>query len=213
MKNIKYRKSKRDTEHHHNPMPLLDGNNSIDDRSPATGNYIPDDSDAQIFEFDTMLEIDDLFSDYIFGADDLNFELQYELGKQIEQIRSAPVCSDNDNYQKIHLLELRQNILEYIRDVLSSKELFILDRCVSTYASVCSCPYERLKEIRINIYHLQDWFKSIQINSEEFENKICQIDPLILHELTEIMINSEIIYHCVLDPENSNNYPALESAF
>ncbi len=42
---------------------------------------------------------------------------------------------------------------------------------------------------------------------------IGQIEPLILFELTEIILNSDVIYHCAPDPENSLHYTLLENDF
>jgi hypothetical protein len=157
-----------------------------------------------------MIYFDDLYSDNTFTADDLSFELHFELELQIKQINASQLCPDENTKDKVRLLKARQKILEDLRSYLTSRELYVLDYSISTYASVCDSPWERRKEIRRTIYADRKWFEANSMNWESFSDKIDKIDLNILFELTEIILNSEVIRYCAWDPEKSLHYPFLD---
>jgi hypothetical protein len=199
-----------------NPVAPLIGEviNERDNEISEVENYTPNEFDVQINEYDTLTYFEELSSfDYTFPVEDLSFELHYELTQKIKQIRSCANSPTQETFYAVHLLESWQNILEDLRGFFTSQHLYALDYCIGTYASVCTSPYERRKEIRRNLYYLKNRLEADLINCDELEYIIGGIDPLILYELTEIILNSDIIHHCTIDPENSFGYSLLENDF
>jgi hypothetical protein len=201
MKN-KLNKMNQDPELENPVSPLIgEVKNYRDNKISVTENYTQNEFDDDFNEYDTFRNIKDLSYDYLICVDDLSVELNSELENQINQIKVNPDSTKEDYYYKFHLLHFWKLILEEIRGFLSSRQLFALNHCIGTYASCCATPSERRKEIRRNIYILKDWFEENLMNMEELEGKIYQIDPLIFFELTEILINSNVIQYCGMGPE------------
>jgi hypothetical protein len=175
-------------------------------------NYIPDEHDIQIWENDTFQEFEYLPEGYSYHVEDLRFELKYELEKQLNKLLYFPTNVDHPDYHKFNLLQFWLFILCRVSEDLNSKELFAINYCISTYASVCD-PWERRKEIRRNIFGLKDWFEENNLNADELERKIFEIDQLIFYELTEILLQSKVIHYCRWYLEDPPYYWILENDF
>jgi hypothetical protein len=214
MKNNKQKKLKQDPKLENPVSPLIGEvkNDRVSTISPSE-NYAQNEFDAQIDEYDTLIHFEDIFSDYTFTADYLTFELHYELEQRIKQFNLSPNSPNGLKYYAIHYLIFWQKILENLRGLLTGRQLLALNGCIGLWASESSCPYERRDEIFKVLYLSKDWFKLNHLNRDNFLDKIKQIDPLILFELAEILINSKVIYDCAMDPERSLNYPLLDNDF
>jgi hypothetical protein len=211
MKNNELQIIKQDSELKNSKSSLMvEAKNELDNEISVAENYIPSAFDAQIDEYDSMIYFEDLYSENTFTADDLSFELHFELELQIKQITASQLCPDENTKDKVRLLKARQKILEDLHSYLTSRELCILDYSISTYASVCDSPWERRKEIRRAIYTDKKWFEANYINCERYSDKIDKIDLNVLFELTEIILSSEVIRYCAWDPEKSLHYPFLD---
>jgi len=184
----------------------------LDNEIFVAENYTQNEFDAQINEYDTIQNIEDLSPDYIIRLDDLCFELNFELKHKIDQTR-YPETPNDRNYFEYRILKLWKNILKDLGNLFSSRELYAIAYNIGTYAEVCTNPYERRKEIRRNFAYREDWFIKNHINCEELEAKILEIDPEFFFELTEILIYSDSVCLCRMDPEKSDQYPLLECDF
>ena len=183
-----------------------------DNTSLEIENYIQDEIDAQIAEYDTLNSLEDIYTSLIIDVDDFNFELACELKKRLIQLNYGAHHSDkSDNSATLHKYEYWIRILKQIDGFITSQELDVLDKCISTYASVCSCPYERRKEIFRSIFLFNGWSGINHINLLEFESKISQIDVQILFELTEILLEFEYHFYFSLNPENSLQIPSAKN--
>jgi len=172
-----------------------------------------DEIDAQIEEYDTLNSLEDIYPCIVIDVDDFIFELVCELKKRLDQSKTGSHQSDKrDNSATLQKYENWINILNDIDGFMTPQELDVLDKCISTYASVCSCPYERSKEIKRNIYFLlNDWSEINHVDLLELDHKINHIDVLILFELTEILLELENIFYCSTMPENSHEFSKTEN--
>ncbi len=172
-----------------------------DNNSLEIENYIQDEIDAQIAEYDTLNSLEDIYTSVIIDVDDFNFELACELKQRLKQSNNGTYHSNkSDNTVAASKYEFWIRILKQIDGFITSEELDVLDKCIGTYASVCTSPYERRKEISRNMYYLSSWF---EIDLLEFDSKIYRIDVQILYELTEILLELENLFYCSPNPENN----------
>lgn len=117
--------------------------------------HIPDESELKIWEYDTLPENGEPPDGYYYPVEDLSFELQLEVKQQLR--KHTRFFSDPEN-PECHRYLLWDLILRLVDGHLSSKEIFAIDYCMSTYASVC-WPEERREEICRDIHRLKDWLK------------------------------------------------------
>lgn len=160
-------------------------------------NYIQDEIDAQIDEYNTFRSIEDHFDTMIIDVDDFNFELSCELKKRLRQLTGVKHHIDkNENSAKIKKYENWIKILEQIDGFITSRELNVLNQCISGYAAECY-PNERSREIEKNLYYLQNiWSDTNRVDLLEFDYKINYIDEMLLFELTEILIELDSLFYC-----------------
>ncbi len=159
--------------------------------------YIQHEIDAQIEEYYTLTSLEDLFPFVIIDVNDFTFELVCELKNRLDQAKTDSHQSDNSS--TIQKYENWISILNYIDGFITPHELDVLDKCISTYASVCY-PHERRKEIIRNMCYLNSWF---EIDLLEFESKIYRIDVQILYDLTEILLELENLFFCTANSDNN----------
>jgi len=181
------------------------GNHIHDDNNiPEIENYIQDEIDAQIDEFNTLSTLDDIYESRIIDLDDLYFELSCELEKRIRQLKCEEhQCDKNKNIAIGHKYENWIHILEQSESYISSRELDVLDKCISGYASECG-PWERRKELRRNIFRLLNSSSEInRISLLELDYKINHIDEQTLFELTEILLELDNLFYCFYNPDDS----------
>lgn len=200
IKNIKHRSNREPDSS--NVCPQIKANEYVDEGNRSRENeiYIQDEIDAQIAEYDTLNSLEDIYPCVIIDVDDFIFELVCELKKRLVQTKIGSHQSDkSDNSVTAHKYEYWIRILKQIDGFITSKELDVLDKCIGTYASVCS-PYERRKEISRNLCYQ---ISLIEIDLLEFESKIYQIDVLILYELTEILLELENLFFCTTNSDNN----------
>jgi len=179
--------------------------NFVENRIPEIENYIQDEIDALIDEYDTLNTIEDHFNTMIIDVDDFNFELSCELKKRLRILKSGGNQTENSGNSAItQKYEYWIRLLSQIDDFITSRELDLLDKCISTYASVCSCPYERKNEIERAIFFLLQGRSEINyIELMELHYKIDIIDEYILFELTEILLDLGYLFYCSTRPEDS----------
>jgi len=172
---------------------------------PILGEYI-DELDRQVNEpwiewYDSLLTLEDNYPCAVIDVDDFIFELVCELKKRHVQAKTGANQSDKrDNSATILKYENWISILNYIDGFLTSQEIDVLDKCISGYASVCTCPYERRKEIRRNLWYQNSCF---DIDLLEFESKIYRIDVQVLFELAEILLELENLFYCSTNSDNN----------
>jgi hypothetical protein len=159
--------------------------------------YIQHEIDAQIEEYYTLTSLEDLFPFVIIDVNDFTFELVFELKNRLDQAKTESHQSNNS--ATIQKYENWISILKYIDGFITPQELDVLDKCISTYASVCY-PYERRKEIRRNLWYQNSCF---DIDLLEFESKIYRIDVQILYELTEILLELGNLFFCTTNSDNN----------
>jgi hypothetical protein len=141
-------------------------------------------------EWYESLTLEDNFCEEI-EVDYFTTGLIFELEKRLDQAKTWKPQSKNPAIAQKYKYWLR--ILKYIDGFITPQELDVLAECISTYASECTCPNERRKEIWRNMCYLHSWF---DIDLLEFESKIFRIDVQILYELTEILLELESLFYC-----------------
>ena len=171
--------------------------------------YIPDESELKIWEYDTLPDYGEPPDGYYYPVEDLSFELQLEVKQQLRNYTRFFSDPENPECRKYLLWHI---ILELVDGYLSSKELFAIDYCIGTYASVC-WPEERREEICRDIHRLKDWFEKNKLNGDVLERKILEMNLLIFYELTEILQQSKVINYYLLQLEEPPYYRLLRNDF
>jgi len=142
-------------------------------------------------------------------VEDLSFELQLEVRQQLRKYSRSLSDPENPECRKYLLWHI---ILKLVDENLSSKELFAIDYCIGTYASVC-WPEERRDEICRDIHRLKDWFKKNRLNGDVLERKILEMELQIFYELTEILLKSDVINYCLWGLKEPKYYRLLNNDF
>lgn len=173
----------------------VDDNESKDEINPE--DYIQHEIDVQIEEYYRLTSLEDLFPFVIIDVYDFTFELVFELKKRLDQAKTG--SHQTDNSTTVQKYENWISILKYIDGFMTPQELDVLNKCISTYASVCG-PYERRKEISRNMCYQNSCF---DIDLLEFESKVYRIDVQILYELTEILLELETLFFCTTNSDIS----------
>lgn len=147
--------------------------------------YVPDFMHNALEEADSVQTIDDISDVFYFFPEMLFQKLRNELKMQIS--------GNLENDEKIITMI---NVLDNAEGCFSGDELFAIDFCMSTYASCCVSG-DRIHEICRNIYLLSEELEGNNIDPESLSRKIRTFDIDELFELTEIILNSEVIGGCV----------------
>ena len=171
--------------------------NFVDNRIPEIENYIQDEIDAQIDEYNTLNTIEDHFNTMIIDVDDFNFELSCELKKRLRQLYGCELHSDkSENSAKIRKYENWIKILKQIDGFITSWELVVLDKCISGYAAECSAN-GRISEIKRNIFYgLYCYSEFSYLDLMKLLYKIDLIDENILFDITEVLLELENHFYC-----------------
>lgn len=178
--------------------------NTVDKINSEIENYVQDQIDSQFDEYNTLNTIEDHLNTMIIDVDGLHFELSCELKKRLRQLYDCDLHSDKDDKSaKIKKYKNWIKILEQIDGIITSRDLNVLNNCISGYAAECY-PNERYWEIKRNLnYMLNEWSDINRIDILEFDYKLNYIDEMLLFELTEILLEFESIFLCSYNPDNN----------
>jgi len=143
---------------------------------------------------DRMIDIDDVAGELILELkEELNNKGDYEYFKQEGQYYFVPAHHEKAFYD---LLKFRIHLLEIFQNVLTSKQLFALIYYTSFDAEEYVRPSDRKWEIIKEISQSTYLEKFGISNKTEFIEFLKSIDPVLFHELIEILLDYQIIGYC-----------------